>query len=78
MAKDKDLDRIYDESWAMWSKHVLMELERLNKCLVALDRKASKICLEVERLKVKSGVWGALGGLVPVLIVIAIYLVKTM
>jgi hypothetical protein len=60
--------------WNEWSKFVLKELERLNTCYNALDSKVSKIQTEIAMLKVKSGVWGAVAGIIAVVVAV---LVKT-
>ena len=57
--------------WHEWSKHVLLELERLGKEQNETDDAMTSIKVEIAMLKVKSGVWGAIGGLIPVLIYIA-------
>jgi len=48
---------------------ILAKLEKLEEQLVQAR-------LDIATLKVKSGVWGLLGGLVPVLIMIAVVLVE--
>ncbi len=63
--------------WNKWSQYVLKELERLNTCYKGLDEKANRINIEIARLKVKSGMWGAIGGAIPILVGLAIWLVKT-
>ena len=76
-----------EDDWNVWSKHVLKEIERLNNCYIALDLKidstADKIkkCLnnnkiEIAKLKIKSGVWGLIGGMIPVAIMLTVYLLK--
>ena len=80
--------------WAEYQKLVLNELSRhnvliekisesMNKRLNEFDRqtyeKMSSIEKEIVRLKVKSGVWGIVGGLVitvPVLITVMILFLK--
>jgi len=58
--------------WNEWSKFVLKELERLNSCYDKLDEKASEIQTEIAMLKVKSGIWGAIGGIASIAIVLLI------
>ena len=53
--------------WNEWSKFVLKELERLNSCYENLDAKVDSIKEDVVMLKVKAGLWGALGGAIPVI-----------
>jgi hypothetical protein len=58
--------------WNEWSKFVLKELERLNSCYDKLDQKATEIQTEIVMLKVKSGVWGAIGGVASIAIVLLV------
>jgi len=71
--------------WGEYAKYVLKELERLNKSLDDLEQRLidiqtkdlAKIRTEIAMLKVKSGLWGAVAGMVPVIIVLLInYLSK--
>ena len=73
-----------DDSWLTWSKFVLAELKRLNEQISELDNKIallkdeqiSKLKIEIAMLKVKSGVWGSIGGLIPVVIFFAVEIFK--
>lgn len=53
--------------WREWSKYVLKELERNNadheKILVQLNVMQN----EITALKVKAGIWGFIGGAIPVI-----------
>ena len=60
------------DTWSVWSKHVLIELERLNKGQRDLQLSVNDIKLELTMLKVKAGVWGAISGAIPIIILIAI------
>jgi len=62
--------------WHEWSKHILKELIRLNDCYERLDIRMNKLSTTIAVLKVKSGLWGALAGLVPGLIVAFILWLK--
>jgi len=62
--------------WNEWSKYVLKELERLNGCYEQIDKKVDKIEQEIAMLKVKSGVWGLVGGLIPVVIALIFIFLK--
>lgn len=64
------------DSWLEYKRLVLAELKRGNDGLEALQQKLSNfkaesakqisdLKVEVGMLKVKAGVWGALGGIVP-------------
>lgn len=65
-----------EDGWDQWAKFVLKELERLNTNYEALRKEVSKIHTEVATLKVKAGLWGALGAAVPVLLMLAIQLMQ--
>lgn len=58
--------------WRDWSKFVLKELERLNNCQEESNRKLNEIKTEIVALQVKSGIWGAIGGMIPIFVLIAI------
>lgn len=63
--------------WNQWSKHVLAELVRLNECYEKLHDDFITVQIDIARLKtemqIKSGIWGALAG---VLASIAMYILK--
>lgn len=65
--------------WNEWSHHIIEELKRLNICMVDLEKKVTRIELNLSKdivaLKIKSGIWGAIGGLVPVCAAIIIAVV---
>ena len=54
--------------WGEWSKHVLKELERLNGEIRGLNDACKKIQIDIAMLQVKSGLWGALGALIPIIL----------
>ena len=60
-----------DDGWTRWSKHVLLEIERLNSCMLHLDEQVRQLSIEIAMLKVKSGAWGLVGGSIPVLLALA-------
>jgi len=64
------------EAWESWGMHVLKELERLNGCYSSLDEKVNNIEREITMLKVKSGLWGAAAGAIPVLAGLLILLLR--
>jgi len=63
---------IAKNGWNEWSKHVLMELERLNKCYDRLDEKIDKVNIDIVKLRTKASVWGAIGGALGGIILTAI------
>jgi len=58
------------DSWREWRKHVLIELERNHKAIEDMTK-------EIAMLKVKSGAWGAIAGMVPAGIAIVIALMSS-
>lgn len=61
-----------ENGWNEWSRHVLAELKRLSDGQKEYQEKADAAFLdlkvEIANLKVKSGVWGLVGGAIPVAI----------
>lgn len=64
-------------SWDESSLFIKAELERLNRCYESINSKLDCMIREVEGLKVKSGFWGAIGGMLPFLIAVLIWIIKT-
>ncbi len=62
--------------WDSWGKHVLEELKRINDKMDSLDRGFRSISIEVATLKVKSGVWGAVGASIPLLLAFIFWMLK--
>lgn len=62
--------------WKEWSRHVLAELERHDRLLDRTREDVSEIRGDVKVLHFKSGVWGAVGGMIPVVIAVAFWLLK--
>ena len=62
--------------WHEWGKHVLKELDRLNECYEGAIKTAQENKVEIAMLKVKSGAWGFLAGLLPAIGVLIYYIVK--
>ena len=52
------------------------EREWLDEHFENIRRELFNLRIDVEKLKVKSGVWGALGGGVAVLVAVCIYLLR--
>lgn len=59
-----------DNGWKEWKNHVLSELQRLEP----IQTDITDIKVALGKLKVKSGIWGAIAGIIPSMGVI-IYLV---
>ena len=58
--------------WATSERYVTRELERLSRTLERLEHEIQSLRGDVSALNVKAGIWGALGGAVPVVIAIAL------
>ena len=65
-----------EDGWDQWAKFVLKELERLNANYETLRQEVGKVHTEIATLKVKAGVWGAIGAAVPVLALLLIQLMR--
>lgn len=65
-----------ENGWNEYAKLVLSELERLDKWCGQIATEQQNIRIEIAKLKVKSGVWGAVAGAIPVVIGLAIWLIK--
>lgn len=51
------------DDWSEWRRHVLSELKRLSHSGEEIQKDLALIQLEIARLKIKSGAWGALGAI---------------
>jgi len=65
-----------DNRWTTWGKHVLSELERNNNDHVAMFRRLGEIDRSIVELKLKAGIWGLLGGMIPVVLGLMLFLLK--
>ncbi len=64
------------DDWKNYQRLVLSELKRHSETLEDIKIHILKTELDLEKLKIKSGVWGLMGGLIPVAIAIAIELLS--
>ena len=64
------------DGWTEYRRLVLAELERLNDSLVQLEINTRQMREEVVMLKVKCGLWGALGAAIPATIGVIIILFR--
>ena len=59
---------------------ILHELERLSSCYSELDKKVDRIdkilSVDIAQLKIKAGVWGAMGGAIPAGVALLVYFAK--
>ena len=65
-----------DNGWPEYQRLVLAELQRHGVWLAALDQKLDDLRVEVAMLKVRSGLWGAVAGLVAVAVMVGLRLIK--
>ncbi len=66
-----------ENDWEKWSVYILKELERLNDCYEESRKEIIKIGKDIVSLKVKSGMWGVIGGMVPICIGLLIWLARS-
>lgn len=64
------------DGWDQWAVFVLKELERLNVNYEGTRKEVGKIHTEIATLKVKAGLWGAVGAAIPVLLMLAIQFIQ--
>jgi len=66
--------------WNEWGNHVLLELKNLNGRLSKIEESQIKLLLQVEGLKVRASIFGAIGGAGTLLVlqVIGKYLVASL
>lgn len=71
-----------EESWPAYRHLVLSELQRLQSRDARIEERLEKIIraqealrIDIAGLQVRSGVWGAVAGLVPVLLALAMLLI---
>lgn len=68
--------------WSVYERLVLAELERHGRLLGTLEGKLHEVeqalRIEIATLKVKAGVWGALSGMIPVILAFLGYLLTRM
>ena len=57
-----------DNGFSKWQEYILQELKRLGEVIDKFDGKLDKINVAIAVLRVKSGIWGAIAGLIPAII----------
>jgi len=62
--------------WDSWGHFVLEELKQLNNGMENLREKCEGIKCEIAALKIKAGIWGAVGACIPILAALGIIVVK--
>ena len=74
------LEKVSENSWFAWSKTVLLQLEqdtkkldKHEKCLKEVKDLLTLARIDIAQLKIKSGIWGAIGGGIPVVVALGIW-----
>ena len=62
--------------WDEWRNHILLELKDNGETHKCIMEKLTKIDHGLTELQIKSGVWGLMGGLIPVLIVAVFWMIR--
>ena len=66
--------------WREWSKYVLKSLENISSELDGVQEKVEKINISLKVLQkevsIKSSIWGAIGGVLPMLSFLLLWLLK--
>lgn len=63
-------------NWTENSKFILEKLVDLSNGQTDLYNRLGDIRVAIAQLQVKSGVWGAIGGMIPALFMLVVYLLK--
>lgn len=67
--------------WDIWGKAVLGDLKEIKESAKEQAETTTKLLIGLAELKtqfkMKSGIWGAIGGLVPILLGLSIYLIRS-
>lgn len=65
-----------DSIEAIWAGHVRDELRSLNEKVDKIRDRIEQISVDIGMLKVKAGVWGLIGGIIPVTVWFLVWLIK--
>ncbi len=58
-----------ESGWNEWSHHVLQELKRLDGNIEKMSQKLNEMSISIAELKIKAGMWGAVGAMVSVAVI---------
>jgi len=58
-----------------WKHHILRELERLSDSQENMSKQMENIGMDLAMLRVKASVWGIMGGAIPVIVSLCVYLI---
>ncbi len=62
-----------DNGWSKYEKMVIDKLDDHDQKFNGIESKLTQIQVDIATLKVKAGVWGGIGGLIPAVIAIVMF-----
>ena len=62
-----------DNGWSKYEKMVIEKLDDHDDKFTGIEDKLTQIQVDIATLKVKAGVWGGIGGLIPAVIAIVMF-----
>ena len=62
-----------DNGWSKYEKMVIAKLDDHDDKFNGIESKLTQIQVDIATLKVKAGVWGGIGGLIPAVIAIVMF-----
>jgi len=62
-----------DNGWSKYEKMVIDKLDDHDDKFSGIEDKLTQIQVDIATLKVKAGVWGGIGGLIPAVIAIVMF-----
>lgn len=63
-------------TWSEYQKLVLHELRVLTSAMHENRKEHVELRRDIATLKVKSGIWGVIGGFVPIAVILIVWLIK--
>ena len=69
-------ERNMNDGWMRWADHLTGVVESHADKLEKLDDKVDTNCVDIATLKVKAGIWGLMGGAIPVCIGLLVYFLQ--
>ena len=62
-----------NDGWSKYEKMVIDKLDDHDDKFSGIENKLTQIQVDIATLKVKAGVWGGIGGLIPAIIAIVMF-----
>ncbi len=62
-----------NNGWSKYEKMVIDKLDGHDDKFNGIENKLTQIQVDIATLKVKAGIWGGIGGLIPVVIAIVMF-----